>query len=66
MLYEVITQDPEIMTRTAALVKEELSVLLPRLAELRKDLEGKKAAVYVGGAFKAFSLVKCFRRNNFV
>ncbi len=54
-------KDPGIMARTAALVKEELSVLLPRLAELRKDLEGKKAAVYVGGAFKAFSLVKCFR-----
>ncbi len=30
---------------------------LPRLAEYRRDLQGKKAAIYVGGAFKAFSLV---------
>lgn len=29
--------------------------------EYRKDLEGKKAAIYVGGSFKAFSLVKAFR-----
>jgi len=53
--------DPEIMERTKALVREELSVMYPKLAELRRDLEGKKAAIYVGGAFKAFSLVKAFR-----
>lgn len=47
--------------RTAMLVREELSALMPKLAEFRKDLEGKKAAVYVGGSFKAFSLVKAFR-----
>ncbi|MBI5519979.1 MAG: nitrogenase iron-molybdenum cofactor biosynthesis protein NifE [Desulfovibrio sp.] len=50
-----------LVDRTAALVREELSTLMPRLAELRRDLEGKKAAVYVGGSFKAFSLVKAFR-----
>jgi nitrogenase molybdenum-cofactor synthesis protein NifE len=55
-------QDPGIMDRTRELVREELAQLYPRLQEFKKDLEGKKAAIYVGGAFKAFSLVKSFRR----
>ena len=54
-------QDPGIMDRTADLVREELAALMPQLKEYRADLEGKKAAVYVGGSFKAFSLVKAFR-----
>jgi len=54
-------QDPEMMDRTRELVREELSVLYPELQKYRKGLEGKKAAIYVGGAFKAFSLVKAFR-----
>lgn len=53
--------DPEILKRAQLLVREELSVLYPKLLEYRKDLEGKKAAIYVGGSFKAFSLVKAFR-----
>jgi nitrogenase molybdenum-cofactor synthesis protein NifE len=54
-------QDPGIVERTAELVREELSSLMPQLAEFRRDLTGKRAAVYVGGSFKAFSLVKAFR-----
>ncbi len=54
-------KDPGIVERTQKLVREELSVLLPKLKEYRKDLEGKKVAIYVGGAFKAFSLIKAFR-----
>ena len=54
-------KDPGIIERTRQLVKDELSVLYPELQKFRKDLEGKKAAIYVGGAFKAFSLVKAFR-----
>ena len=54
-------QDPGIMERTAALMQEELAVLLPELKKIRADLEGRTAAIYVGGAFKAFSLVKSFR-----
>jgi nitrogenase molybdenum-cofactor synthesis protein NifE len=50
-----------LLERTAELVREELAALMPRLSELRRDLAGKKAAVYVGGSFKAFSLVKAFR-----
>jgi nitrogenase molybdenum-cofactor synthesis protein NifE len=54
-------QDPEMMARTQELVREELSVLYPQLQGYREALTGKKAAIYVGGAFKAFSLVKAFR-----
>jgi nitrogenase molybdenum-cofactor synthesis protein NifE len=43
------------------LVRQELAKIYPRLKELRKDLQGKRAALYVGGAFKAFSLIKAFR-----
>jgi len=64
-LYDVAAffqdKDPGIIERTRQLVKDELSVLYPELQKFRKDLSGKKAAIYVGGAFKAFSLVKAFR-----
>ena len=42
-------------------IKEEVSKLMPLLAPYRKDLQGKKAAVYTGGAFKVFSLVRSLR-----
>ena len=35
--------------------------VLPLLAPFRKDLEGARAAIYVGGAFKAHSLIKALR-----
>ena len=62
-LYDVARffDDSEMMQRTQELVREELSVLLPQLEKYRTALTGKKAAIYVGGAFKAFSLVKAFR-----
>ena len=53
--------DPAMMEKARQLVKEELATLLPELAKYKKALAGKKAAIYVGGAFKAFSLVKAFR-----
>ena len=53
--------DPDIVKRTEDLVRDELSKLMPELARMRKDLEGKKVAMYVGGSFKAFSLMKAFR-----
>jgi nitrogenase molybdenum-cofactor synthesis protein NifE len=43
------------------LVKEELARIVPQLEKYKKGLAGKKAAIYVGGSFKAFSLVKAFR-----
>jgi nitrogenase molybdenum-cofactor synthesis protein NifE len=54
-------KDPAIMKRTQELVHRELVAVLPKLAEYREALQGKKAAIYVGGAFKAFSLVKGLR-----
>jgi nitrogenase molybdenum-cofactor synthesis protein NifE len=63
-LYDVaehFSDTPDILRRTQALVKEEISRIHPRLLEYRKALTGKKAAVYVGGAFKAFSLIKALR-----
>lgn len=62
-LYEVANyfEDKEMLQKARDLVKEELGTLMPALAQYRNDLEGKKAAIYVGGAFKAISLVKALR-----
>lgn len=53
--------DAEMMKRTQELVRDEIQAIYPKLLEYRKALAGKKAAIYVGGAFKAFSLVKALR-----
>ncbi|WP_419031943.1 nitrogenase iron-molybdenum cofactor biosynthesis protein NifE, partial [Dysgonomonas gadei] len=62
-LYEVAKffKSEETMDKARDLVKEELSKLLPALEPYRLSLQGKKAAIYVGGAFKAISLVKALR-----
>jgi nitrogenase molybdenum-cofactor synthesis protein NifE len=62
-LYDVARHfnDREMMKRTQAMVREELERIMPVLAGYRKQLEGKRAAIYVGGAFKAFSLVSALR-----
>jgi nitrogenase molybdenum-cofactor synthesis protein NifE len=62
-LYEVAKffKSEEMMDKARKLVTEEISQLLPALAQYREKLEGKKAAIYVGGAFKAISLVKALR-----
>ncbi|MCB2217201.1 nitrogenase iron-molybdenum cofactor biosynthesis protein NifE [Desulfofustis glycolicus] len=53
--------DQQLMERAKRLVREELQRLMPELLEYRRVLAGKRAAIYVGGAFKAFSLIKAFR-----
>lgn len=62
-LYEVARffGDGEVMDKARDLVKEELTKLLPALEPYKRALQGKKAAIYVGGAFKAISLVKALR-----
>lgn len=62
-LYEVATffKSDNLMERAKKLVSEELKKLLPALEFYREKLEGKKAVIYVGGAFKAISLVKALR-----
>ncbi|HKJ78203.1 MAG TPA: nitrogenase component 1, partial [Prolixibacteraceae bacterium] len=54
-LYEVARffKDEEMMQKAKDLVRNEISKLLPALQPYRQKLEGKKAAIYVGGAFKA-------------
>ena len=38
-----------------------MAAILPELRRYRQALEGRRAAVYTGGAFKAFSLVRSLR-----
>ncbi|WP_028319047.1 nitrogenase iron-molybdenum cofactor biosynthesis protein NifE [Desulfobulbus elongatus] len=62
-LYDIARffKDPEMLERTKKIVEEEVKKLATALEPYRKALAGKKAAIYVGGSFKAFSLVKAFR-----
>lgn len=63
-LYDVADhfQDrPEIKERAQQLVRREVNAVYPQLQDIRQDLNGKRAAIYVGGAFKAFSLIKALR-----
>lgn len=64
-LYEVAdffkTTDPGVVERARHLVRRELQTVQPELRQLAQDLAGKKAALYVGGAFKAFSLIRALR-----
>lgn len=62
-LYDVARffKDDEMMEKARQLVREEFARLMPQLAWYKKRLTGKKAAIYVGGAFKAISLVKALR-----
>jgi nitrogenase molybdenum-iron protein alpha/beta subunit len=63
-LYDVAAHFHEnlaIMAAAKDIVREEVSSLYPLLKHYRKDLLGKKAAIYVGGAFKAFPLIKALR-----
>ncbi len=62
-LYDVADHfnDESVKARAKELVREEISRILPELRRYRRDLAGKRAAVYTGGAFKAFSLVRALR-----
>ncbi|MBI5550001.1 MAG: nitrogenase iron-molybdenum cofactor biosynthesis protein NifE [Desulfobacterales bacterium] len=64
-LYDVaahFSKDPAIQKRTEELVRAQVTAVVPELQRIRADLEGKRAAVYVGGAFKVFSLIKALRQ----
>ncbi len=63
-LYDVAAffkDNPQIMERTIQLVQKEVKAVIPELAELKPELAGKRVAIYVGGAFKAFSLIKALK-----
>ena len=62
-LYDVAEffQDEEIVRRSRDLVRDEVRAIMPELRRYREALEGRRAAIYTGGAFKAFSLVRSLR-----
>lgn len=63
-LYDVASffaGNPDVMGKTTRLVQEEICAIIPDLEEIKTDLAGKRAAIYVGGAFKAFSLIKALK-----
>jgi nitrogenase molybdenum-cofactor synthesis protein NifE len=63
-LYQVAVHfkdNPGILEKTRELIKKEVQAIVPTLETMKKDLEGKKASIYVGGAFKAFSMIKALK-----
>jgi len=62
-LYDVADHSgsDEMIKVTNEIVRREVSAVYPELKKISEDLKGKRAAVYVGGSFKAFSLVKALR-----
>jgi nitrogenase molybdenum-cofactor synthesis protein NifE len=62
-LYEVAKffGDDTLMAKARELVREEFARLMPVIKEYKGKLEGKKAVIYVGGSFKAISLIKALR-----
>jgi nitrogenase molybdenum-cofactor synthesis protein NifE len=51
-------EDEEMVARAEALIERETARIEPILAGYRKKLAGKRAAIYVGGAFKAIALIR--------
>jgi nitrogenase molybdenum-cofactor synthesis protein NifE len=51
----------EIRAKAEVLIRQETDRVMPVIKQYREKLAGKKAAVYVGGGFKAISLIKQFR-----
>lgn len=62
-LYDVADffADAQMQRRAGELVRQEVARIMPALRRYRADLEGRRAAIYTGGAFKAFSLVRALR-----
>jgi nitrogenase molybdenum-cofactor synthesis protein NifE len=50
--------DPEIIRKAEILIEHELARITPEIDKYRKKLAGKRAAIYVGGAFKAVALIR--------
>jgi nitrogenase molybdenum-cofactor synthesis protein NifE len=62
-LYEVATffKNNDMLAKAKEIVRLEFARLMPELAVYKQALQGKKAAIYVGGSFKAISLIKALR-----
>jgi nitrogenase molybdenum-cofactor synthesis protein NifE len=53
--------DPEITERTEALIEREMATIRPEIERYRGKLAGKRAAIYVGGAYKAVAIIRQLR-----
>lgn len=53
--------DKEMQQRVESLISREVAQIQEQISAYSQSLQGKKAAVYVGGGFKAISLLKQFR-----
>jgi nitrogenase molybdenum-cofactor synthesis protein NifE len=62
-LYEVAKffKNEEMLAKAKEIVRFEFTRLMPALKEYKEKLQGKRAAIYVGGSFKAISLIKALR-----
>jgi nitrogenase molybdenum-cofactor synthesis protein NifE len=58
---EYFGDNAEIIENTRNLVRREIEEIYPQLQRYKKGLEEKRAAIYVGGAFKAFSMIKALK-----
>jgi nitrogenase molybdenum-cofactor synthesis protein NifE len=54
-------EDAAIAARAEALIAEETAAVAPEIRAFRERLDHRKAAIYVGGGFKAISLIRQFR-----
>ena len=53
--------NPEITERTEALIAREMHRIRPAIEKYRSRLRGKRAAIYVGGAYKAIAIIRQLR-----
>ena len=53
--------DKRIIEKARIFIEREEQKVLPIIQRYKKNLEGKKAAIFVGGGFKAISLIRQFR-----
>lgn len=53
--------DRDTIDRAKELIEKEEKRIIPILNSYKENLKGKKAAIYVGGGFKAISLIKQFK-----
>jgi nitrogenase molybdenum-cofactor synthesis protein NifE len=62
-LYDVVAKlgDNAMRERAESLIQEEVAAIMPEIRLYRAKLEGARALVYTGGAFKVFSLVRSLR-----
>lgn len=56
-----IMGDENMVEKARQLIKDEEEKIKPKMEYYRSRFKGKKAAIYVGGGYKAISLIKQFR-----